>query len=115
MPTEFTLTETLREGNVAALAVAGRLDAAAAGGLRRHCTALREAGHRHLALDLSGVSFVASSGVGALLALTEEFGAEGGLYLAPPSPAVLSVIRLLNLQQFLAIYDSQEEALSIIR
>ena len=35
--------------------------------------------------------------------------------VAPASKAVLSVIRLLNLEQFLAIYESQEAALSVVK
>jgi len=53
---------------------------------------------------MSDVTFVASGGLGTLLALTEEFGEAGGcLYLAPVSDAVSSVVKLLNLDQFLAI------------
>ena len=111
MSHEFALSQLETDGRLARLRVLGRLDAVAATELRKHCTELRQQGHRQLALDLSDVTFVASSGLGALLALTEEFGEAGGcLYLAPVSQAVASVVRLLNLEQFLAIYESMEDA-----
>ncbi len=115
MSEQFTISELEKEGRASLLNVSGRLDAPAATSLRKRCTQLWEEGHRNIALDLSGVSFIASSGVGVLLALTEELGKQGGnLYLAPVSQAVLSVIRMLNLEQFLAIHDSREAAISMI-
>lgn len=116
MRDEFKLKQLEVEGPVTVLEASGRLDGPAAEILRRSCNDLRAGGTMHLALDLAQVSFVSSSGVGALLALTEEFGRVGcNLYLAPVSTAVTSVIRLLNLEQFLAIYESREAAISVIR
>ncbi len=115
MSEQFTISELEIDGRASLLNIAGRLDAQAATTLRKHCTQLWEEGHRNIALDLSAVSFIASSGGGVLLALTEELGKQGGnLYLAPVSQAVLSVIRLLNLEQFLAIHESREAAISVI-
>ncbi len=115
MSEHFTISELETEGRASLLNISGRLDAPAATALRKRCILLWEEGHRNIALDMSAVSFIASSGVGVLLALTEELGKQGGnLYLAPVSPAVLSVIRLLNLEQFLSIHDSREAAISVI-
>jgi anti-sigma B factor antagonist len=115
MSEQFTISTLETEGRASLLNIGGRLDAPAAVTLRQRCSQLWEEGHRNIALDMSAVSFVASSGVGVLLALTEELGKQGGnLYLAPVSPAVLSVIRLLNLEQFLAIHETREAAISVI-
>ena len=115
MLADFTLSPLGTRGPIALFEASGRLDASAAQELRRRCLEARSSGHNHLALDLGQVSFVASSGIGALLALTEEFGKDGALYLAPISPAVRSVIQLLNLEPYLAIYDSCEAALAVLR
>lgn len=117
MSDQFDIEAVEERGQATVMRLTGRLDAPAATLLRQRCGELREQqGCRHLALDLSGISFVASSGVGALLALTEEFGKTGGnLYLAPISTAVASVIKLLNLEQFLAIYGGVDEALAVLK
>jgi anti-anti-sigma factor len=115
MHADFTLSPLYPKGPVALFHVGGRLDAVAAQELRKRCLEARQLGHKHVALDLSAVSFVASSGVGTLLALTEEFGKDGALYLAPISLPVRSVIQLLNLEPYLAIYESLEEAIAVLR
>ncbi|MBN2170017.1 MAG: STAS domain-containing protein [Candidatus Krumholzibacteriota bacterium] len=111
MSSYFTLHPAEFRGQTAVLRLSGRLDAESALTLRQHCAELREQGQRRLILVLSGVTFVASSGVGTLLALTEEFRTAGGcLGLAEISPAVASVFKLLNLEQFLEIHDTLDEA-----
>jgi anti-sigma B factor antagonist len=97
------------------MTLTGRLDAEAANRLRAQCASLREQGYERLALDLAAVSFVASSGVGTLLALTEEFKEfKGSLRLAALSEAVISVVSLLNLTQFLVIDRSLEESCAAV-
>jgi anti-sigma B factor antagonist len=72
--------------------------------------AVRRSG-KNLVLNLAGVSFIASSGVGALLALMEEFRkGPGCLRLVEVSPAVRSVVKLLNLERFLSIDGSEQQA-----
>ena len=116
MSSEFAISPLESKNRLSNLRVLGRLDAEAAQQLRRHCTELRHQGHRQLVLDLSDITFVASSGLGTLLALTEEFGESGGcLYLAPVSQAMESVVKLLNLDQFLAIYNSLDDITVLAR
>jgi anti-anti-sigma factor len=110
MSESFEIIGEADVGSAAVLRVVGRLDAKSAPQLTRSCAAIRAAG-RDLILNLSGVMFIASSGLGALLTLTEEFQqANRRLRLASPSQAVLSVVHLLNLDQFLSIDASEEEA-----
>ncbi len=92
------------------LRVHGELDAGSSPLLVERCTRERAAG-RSVILNLSGVTFIASSGVGALLALVEEFReTPASLHLVSPSAPVVSVIRLLGLDQFLPINPSEEAA-----
>jgi anti-anti-sigma factor len=91
----------------------GRLDAKNAQTFVARCRELREKGVRRLVVNLAGVGFVASSGIGILLALTEEYQDAGGsVHLAELSEPVRSVLDLLNLTQFLAIVPTEEAALS---
>jgi anti-anti-sigma factor len=62
-------------------------------------------------LNLSGVTFVASSGAGTLLVLTREFKKAGGnVRLVQLSDAVEMVVDILNLKQLLTIDLSEMEA-----
>lgn len=91
-------------GRFQVLALRGRLDAAAAQAIQKQCSALRLDGVKHVALELSKVTFVSSSGLGVFLALTEEFKeANGSFHLVAPSNTVAAVIKLLNLHRFLSI------------
>ncbi len=91
--------------------VHGCLDASSAPDFMRKCQTARSAG-RNVILNLSAVSFIASSGVGALLALADGVEENSGtVQLVALSDAVDSVIRLLNLDQFLTILGSEQDAL----
>lgn len=107
---EFRIEEAAQPTGVVVLRVSGRLDARGAQAMVARCTALRERGVRRVLLNLAAVPFVASSGVGSLLALTDQFHEAGGcLRLVEISDAVRSVVDLLNLGEFLRI-DGTEEA-----
>jgi anti-sigma B factor antagonist len=115
MPGQFEIAEEMRTDAVGLLRVTGRLDAKSAPLLTQRCSSYRVDG-KDLILNLAGVSFVASSGLGSLLSLAEEFHQAGcSLRLACPSTAVLSVIRLLNLDQFLAIDLTEEDSIHALR
>ncbi|MBZ0269098.1 STAS domain-containing protein [bacterium] len=97
------------------LRISGRLDAKSAQLLVQQCQGLLDRNVKNVVLTMSDVSFVASSGIGSLLALTESFKDAGGdLRLAHLSNAVSSVVTLLNLGQFLAIDATEEDALASI-
>ena len=88
----------------------GVLDARSAPVLTHRCAEVRSQG-RHLVLNLSGVTFIASSGVGSLLALVEEFRhSTSRIRLAEVSPPVLSVVKLLNLDAFLNLCPVETQA-----
>ena len=115
MAEEFSITEAPREQGAVVLRVTGRLDARNAQALLRACRDHQEKGNRNLVINLAEVTFVASSGVGTLLALTEELGDAGGsVHLVALSDPVNSVVELLNLTQFLNVGLSEAEALEAI-
>jgi anti-anti-sigma factor len=66
----------------------------------------------HLIVNLSGVAFIASSGIGGLLALVGDFGDLGlTVRFVELSQPVHSVIKLINLDGFLGIDATEAEAL----
>lgn len=113
MPEDFRIT-TVTLGRVTLFRVAGRLDARTTPQLQARCTEVRKPGIQ-MVLNLAEVSFVSSSGVGTLLAIAEETRmVGGGLRISPPSAAVRSAIQLLNLDQFLTIDSSEQQALDAL-
>jgi stage II sporulation protein AA (anti-sigma F factor antagonist) len=112
MSNPFAIEVSERSGPVPVLQLRGRLEASGAQELLQQATTLREQGEKALVLDLSEVEFLASSGLGTLLLLTEEFRDCGGqLILADLPPAVREVVDLLNLDQFLRIEATVESGL----
>jgi stage II sporulation protein AA (anti-sigma F factor antagonist) len=65
-------------GDVAVLAMSGKLDLDSAGLLEAHVKELSEKGVRKLALDLREVSGMDSAGLGEILAIYHRFAVNGG-------------------------------------
>jgi anti-sigma B factor antagonist len=112
---DFKMSEPQQHGPILLLELSGRLDGRAAQALQQRCSEIRNQGFQRLALDLSRITFLASSGLGVFLAETEEFAeAGGGLSLVDPSTVVSAVMKLLNVDRFLSIVSSIEELKSSI-
>ena len=110
MNTSFEIDTDASGAHTTVLRARGVLDARSAPVLTHRCAEVR-AQERHLVLNLSGVTFIASSGVGALLALVEEFRhSTSRIRLAEVSPAILSVVNLLNLGAFLNLCPGEAQA-----
>jgi anti-sigma B factor antagonist len=115
MVREFTIEEVGAPDGAVLLRLSGRLDAKNAQALVARCNDLYANGITRIVLNLSSVSFVASSGIGSLLALTERFqDAGGGVRLVEVSDPVRSVVDLLNLGEFLRIDATEQAGLAAI-
>jgi anti-sigma B factor antagonist len=92
----------------------GRLNMVAAPALREAVERLVTAeGRTHVVLDLTGTTFVDSSGLGALIGGLKAARAAGGdLRIAAVPPAVLTVLQLTNLDRVLRPYGTVAEALA---
>lgn len=99
----------------AVLKIGGRIGATAAKELRNRCAELREQGYKHLIVNMAEVTFVASSGIGALVVLSGECDIGGGSarFVSMSAPAY-RVIQLLNLQHFLIVEADEAEAMANI-
>jgi anti-anti-sigma factor len=114
MPDSFDFTEDTRPEGTTVLRITGHLDARSTPGLVDRCRFLRKQG-RNVVINLGKVSFIASSGVGGLLTLIEDFkGHDLAVRLVDPSPAVQSVIKLLNLDKFLVIDRTEAAAIAAL-
>jgi len=109
---EIEITEVAREGRTAVLRVRGRLDAGTAPALLQRCSQVQANG-QNLVLNLSGVSFLGSSGVGAMLVLVEQFQEQAGaVHFAALSESARSVVDLLDLGDYLTIHPTEDEAVA---
>jgi anti-anti-sigma factor len=96
---------------IAVLRLAGGMDGHGGRAVMSACGGLRNEGNS-VVLLLHDVTFISSSGVGVLLALTEDFqDRDLTLRIAAPSKEVRMAIGLLNLDHYLKIHDTEEDAL----
>jgi anti-sigma B factor antagonist len=110
--TEMQITEGPTQGRVATLRLRGKLDAETSQLLMQRCAGIQANG-QNLILNLSEVTFLGSTGVGALLALVEQFREQAGaVRLACLSQPTSTVIDVLDLGDYLPIHDTEEDALA---
>ncbi len=75
--------------------------------------ALETDGVRHVILSLKGVTFVDSSGLGAILGRYKKINANGGLLLAANiRPQVARVFELSGLLKIIRTFGTEAEALN---
>lgn len=86
--------------------VVGELDYGAAGEFRATVLPLFEVGGLPVVAVLDGISFVDSSGLGALLAARRRAGQVGGTFsLAAPAPVVVRRLRQMALDRYFPLVD----------
>jgi anti-sigma B factor antagonist len=95
----------------AVLGLEGRLNMVAAPRMRAAIDQAVAGGSTRLVIDLADVTFMDSSGLGALIAgLKQTRQAGGDLRITSAQEQVLTVLRLTNLDRVLKPYDSVEAA-----
>ena len=68
-------------------------------------------GPRPIVLDLTGVEFMDSSGLGVLVGAHKDATSRGGaLILAAPSPRVRKIFKVTKLHKVFAVHDTPEQA-----
>lgn len=97
-------------GRTAVAALFGEFDLACAQEVRLQLDEAIDAGISRLVVDLRGVPFIDSSGLGVLLGRYRRISERGGeLCLAAPRPAVRTVLELSGVPQVVRVLDSQSE------
>lgn len=95
------------------LSVAGELDVVGAPDLRQHVMAAVRTGTHRLVLDLTGVDFIDSFGLGVLIgALKRVRLLDGDLRLVVPEPRVRRVFEVCDLDRVFTLHASLEEAVA---
>ena len=93
--------------------VAGEIDVASADRLREQVAHLLAQGRNDLLVDLTGVSFMDSTGLGLLVGTLKRVRLAGGrLDLVVDSERLLKVFRITGLTQVFTIHETLDGALA---
>lgn len=101
------------DNGVTVLAPTGRLDVAGAPALKEAIVELVKNGAPKVVIDMEGVSFVDSTGLGSVIsALKQIRNNQGEMRLAAPNQQARVVLELTTLDRVFPYYATVEEALT---
>ena len=101
------------DNGVTVVAPTGRLDVAGAPALKEVITEVVKNGPPRVVIDMEGVSFVDSTGLGSVIAVLKQLrSSHGELRLAAPNQQVRVVLELTTLDRVFPYYATVEEALT---
>jgi anti-sigma B factor antagonist len=101
------------QGDWSVLAVGGEIDVATAPRLREQLIALVNDQHYRIVVDLDGVDFIDSTGLGVLIgALKRVRTHDGDLALVCSEPRILKVFEITGLLTVFAVHPSIADATS---
>lgn len=101
------------DNGVTIVAPTGRLDVAGAPTLKDAISDVAKDGSPHVVIDLEGVSFVDSTGLGSVISALKQIRSKAGeLRLAAPNQQVRVVLELTTLDRVFPYYATVEEALA---
>jgi anti-sigma B factor antagonist len=110
---ENLILETDERGDLTVIAVKGEVDLYTAPSLKERIADLVSGGKSKLAVDLAGVEFMDSTGLGVLIgALKRCKEAGGSLSLVAPREPVIKVLSITGLDKVFSIHDDVERAAS---
>ncbi len=107
---EFDISHAHR-GEWTVVAVSGDVDMATGPGLRDDLLGILAAGSKRIVLDLSGVTFMDSSGLGAVIGTYRRARLlQADMRLAAPSERVVEILRLTNLHRVFVLHATVADA-----
>ena len=109
---DLSLT-TRTEGDRTVLSVGGEIDVYTAPKLREQLVDLVNSGQYHLVVDMEGVEFLDSTGLGVLVGGLKRVRAhDGSLRLVCTQERILKIFRITGLTKVFPIYDSIADAVA---
>ena len=111
------LETTVRQCDVGpVLAVSGEIDVYTAPMFKQAVVGLVTEGIKHLIIDMNGVTYMDSSGFGALLGATKRLRPEGGaLHLVGAKPTVERMLHLTRLDTVIDMFPTMDQAIEAAR
>jgi len=105
------LVESKEAGDWTIVEVKGEVDLYTAPRLKEELSSLADQGRIHIAVDLEGVEFLDSTGLGVLIGSLRRCRERGGaLALVAPREAVQKVLRITGLDKVFPIHATVQEA-----
>ncbi|MGH2725236.1 MAG: STAS domain-containing protein [Actinomycetota bacterium] len=105
------LVESRESGDWSVVEVKGEVDLYTAPQLREELTGLAEGGRTRIVVDLAGVDFLDSTGLGVLIVgLKRCREQDGALALVGPTEPVQKVLSITGLDKVFPIHGSVEQA-----
>ena len=105
--------ETRSEGDWTVVEVGGEIDVYTAPKLREQLIDLVSSGQYHLVVDMEGVEFLDSTGLGVLVGGLKRVRAhEGSLRLVCTQERILKIFRITGLTQVFPIHDTVADAVA---
>ncbi|MGQ0744808.1 MAG: STAS domain-containing protein [Acidimicrobiales bacterium] len=105
--------EVVEAGRYTVLKVAGEIDVYTAPSLREKLVGLVTEGRRQVVVDLEGVDFLDSTGLGVLVGGLKRLRSnEGEMCLVCTRPQILKVFEITGLNTAFAIHANQADATS---
>ena len=99
-------------GELTVVRLGGEIDVAVAGDLKNLFANLADVGQLHLVVDLVDVTFMDSTGLGALLAARKQMlSREGSVALVSPPDAVQEVLNLTGISALFPTFESAQDAI----
>ena len=93
------------------VAVRGRLDAAGVGEVDLKLTAQTAARRKPAIIDLTDVGFIASLGIGMLVAIAKSMRSRGLRVVVVAGPPVGDVLRMTNIGSLIPVVATRDDAL----
>ncbi|MBW4523238.1 MAG: STAS domain-containing protein [Scytolyngbya sp. HA4215-MV1] len=93
----------------------GLMDAFSEPAFRKVVGKFIEDGPKNIILDLSKIDFVDSSGLGALVQLAKKAQTAEGTFQIVTNPRVTQTVKLVRLEQFLALQPSVDDAIQNVK
>jgi len=101
-----------QQPNYWTLTLSGDLDYAECAGFRMNIDRILRSAPRATIVDLSGLEYLDSSGLGLLLSLSKEYGAQGGQLVLVTNETVDNILSLTRLNGIFATAPTIDEAVA---
>ena len=106
-------TEIKNENNITTVSVKGSVDALTAGEMTHTMNRQIDDGHVNLVIDLTGLEFMSSAGLRALLGAVKESRSHGGdLRIVSTNPGIDKVLKMSGFHNIAKVFTSQADALA---
>jgi anti-sigma B factor antagonist len=113
---DFSVEYTVTDEGIVVLVISGPMDVATVPQLRDLMVRLIDEGHHRLVLDLGGVDFIDSIGLGVIVGVVHRLRPhDGSVAVAAPSEQVRQVLQITQLARVVALHDTTAVAVSAVR